>query len=277
MFINIQASDDPSKCQVQIQGFDKHIITANEEKSFWGSKYDLQCAVNNCRQGWDVAPDVWLRKPASKGSLSEFFGNYGWPETTVTVKPVVAKVIELHRTATCVAERTYHCPKSNPRSLTYQVTLGTALKNGFKSTLALSNEISVGASLTTSVDFLGTGIQAQTSMNCKHNWSQSYEYSRDVTVDIKDACTLKLKPGEKGICRLCSNIAKLKIEVEYVATIEGSVCAWFENKWNGHYIWNFPIQQVLSTDGHPIQRFYKEEIEVEYYFTADLKVDIQKE
>ena len=261
--INITAGSDTESSSVVQSGSIQQIMTSDQAASF---KLDGNNLINAVGTYSGQAPDnAYYCSPTPWGDL---YASYGWPQVQSLMTVQSATITAVDATPTIVAHQTYTNTTDSPMQCSADVEYSTTV--GSATTWSNSDKVAVSQSVSYSVDFLGTGVEGETSMSYEHEWGTAQSDEESVTLGTGASVTFELAPGETKVAELVTSQGTATVEVVYQMTLSGSIAANYSDPYQGHHFWGYDVNAVLSASKLPTMLTATETMTINLYTDASI-------
>ncbi|SMF37342.1 hypothetical protein [Pseudobacteriovorax antillogorgiicola] len=263
--VSIKAGDDKDTSSVQASGTINHVITDEERKNFGIEDHDLKEAVG--KYFGKKPNDAYLHSPTPWNDL---YKTYHWPqvETYLTVKN--ATITEITSQPVIIATKTFE--NNSDQTGTFNAGISDSVTNSVSDTWSKSNTVSFTQKVSYKVGFLGTGGGGETSMSYSHTWGESKTESQSVTVGTDSGVSVILKPKEAVKAQLTASRGVMKVRVEYLVYLRGSVAINYNPTYKGHHFWALDVNSVLNAAGKATSITVTQDIEVGFYSNSKVEL-----
>ncbi|MEV5574428.1 hypothetical protein AB0L06_30710 [Spirillospora sp. NPDC052269] len=230
-----------------MSGSIQHPITKGEQVSLKATESDIQRIIES--KGYRKPDSVWVRDPC--GKYGDRFKNGSKNPLRVDLEARSGSIIGLESTPVIVKTQTFKNHSSVAGD--FNVSIHDSVSNTVENSWSESNSLSFNQSISYDVSFLGTGGGGETSFGYSHEWGSSHSNSKTVEVGSESGVSVRLEPGQEVVAELSASRGKLKIAVDYVATVLGTVLAyngkddslyWY---WSSRYTYK-GIREIIEID-----------------------------
>lgn len=243
---------------VKFFGSTKDVISDAERGAFRIHDNDLKNAVDKLAR--NRPSDAFVRSPTPWDDL---YKRFGWSEVRRTLKVKSARVLGINSQPIIVSKKNFH--NNSPRPATYSGVISHMADNTATHKWTKSGSLTVGQKVNYKVDVGVGSVGGTTSFAFKNTFGEENVNTVQVKLGSKASVTVTLQPGQSAYAELTASKGTMDVEVEYEASLEGSVATNYGNKHNGHYFWSFDINSVLDAGGLPRTVVWKEHIHIGFY------------
>jgi hypothetical protein len=221
-------------------------ITDEDQKKLGLTEDVLIKALKEIR---DYSPgSAYLHAPAPaqylKG-IGDMYKAYGWPQATVSLKPISAKIHASDNQLQQVAVEHLKNDSSVPGTFHAQ---GTAnLSNSISNSWSNTNTVSFSETIEVKLTILGTGVQSNTTIGYNHAWGETKTETFEYGFGVSTGVDVRLDPGQAVDVLIYANVGQYTAEITYDVDIAGGDCAysWPEDDWHGgHHNWSIDAKYV---------------------------------
>jgi hypothetical protein len=257
--VAINCGDSVATSTVHVTGSLAHVITQDEFRNFGISDDILKEAV---RKTFGARPDdLYLSSPTPWNDL---YKTYGWPQVTVNLVPVSAVITGVTTTSTIMKQQTF----TNKSGLvgSFNTSIVDSVANTVSNSWSNSDKITVGQKISYKVDFAGSGVGGETSFSYEHSWGQTKTETLGVTLGSSSGSTVQLQPGQTVLVQLTASEGAMTVNVQYRASLSGSVAINYGGTFKGHHFWALDINSL----GLNLSNTATEELKVGYFGNAEI-------
>ncbi|BBH54522.1 follicular epithelium yolk protein subunit [Fluviispira sanaruensis] len=262
--VNIKAGNTIADSKVNVEGFEKYVITSAERNSFgFGTDSLLKEAIGKLM---GKNPDyAYLTK-----NQTELYNKYNWSEVTVILNAKSTEILELSSKPSIIKTQTFR----NNSSVTAvcNASISSQITNTVTSTWSSSNSVSFNEKVKCKATFLGLGIEEETTFGYSYNWGQGGSNSQTETIGSTSGFSVTLNPGVSVQANLISSKGTMKIRIVYTATLIGETVFDYSNTYNGHHYYASSINDVIERAGSPRSVDITEEIDIDYYSNSQIDI-----
>ncbi|XP_073965678.1 U-megalopygitoxin(8)-Mo12-like [Choristoneura fumiferana] len=244
--------------RVNFFGSTTDIISDAERGTFRIHDNDLKNAVDKLARG--RPSDAYVKSPTPWDDL---YRRFGWSEVRRTLKVRSARVLGIQSQPIIVAKKNFH--NRSPRPATYAGDISHVEDNTATHKWTKSGSLTVGQKINYKVDVGVGSVGGTTSFSYKSTFGEEKVNTVQVKLGSKASISITLQPGQSAVAELTASKGTMDVEVEYEASLEGSVATNYGNKHNGHYFWSFDINSVLDAGGLPRTVVWKEHIHIGFF------------
>ncbi|RVE53786.1 hypothetical protein evm_001448 [Chilo suppressalis] len=263
--VNIKASLIEGVSAVDFVGSTLDVISDQEIQTFGLATEPLKNAADRYSGG--KPDDVFLKSPTPWGDL---YKTYGWAEVRRRLTPQSAKIIGIRSQPVIVTTQEFKNDSSV--NATYNAGITQQVQETVSNTWTKGGELTVGAEISYSVDLAVASVGGTASMSYASSWGRENTQSKSVTVGSTSAIEVELKPGQVAIATLHAIRGTLEVEVNYTATLEGSVACNYGKKHKDHHFWSYDVNEVLGAAGMRKSIDSTEVLKIDFY--SDAKVQL---
>ncbi|XP_026743579.1 spherulin-2A-like [Trichoplusia ni] len=263
--VDITASDDEAQRQVHVSGSNVDIISDLEIDTFRLSEDNLKSAV---RAYFGSEPDdVFVKSPTPWGDL---YITNEWKQVTRVLKPVRATILSVVSKPMLVMSHEFN--NTSSKQATYEARMRQEVENTVVSTWERSGEIAASNYIKYGLDMKAMAVAGQATISYVSRWGENVMKSQTVSVGSETAVTVTLEPNQKVTAKLYATRVSMKVQINYEASLLGSVAVNYADAYKGHHFWSFDINKVLAAGDMSRSINSSEVIETGFY--ADSKVVI---
>ena len=261
--IAITAGSDTASSNVVQSGSILQILTPQQAASFSLDGGNLINAAGkysgqNPDDAFYCSPTPW----------NDLYATYGWPQVQSLMTVQSATIVEVSASPAIVANQTFSNTTSAPiqcgADVEYSTTVGTS------TTWSNSDSISVSQSISYSVDFLGSGVEGETSMSYEHVWGTATTDEESVTLGTGATVNFELPPGQTMVAELVTSQGPATVEVVYQMTLSGDIAVNYSDPYQGHHFWAYDVNAVLAASNLPTMLTATETVIVDLYTNASI-------
>jgi hypothetical protein len=263
--ISIRAGDTVDRSAVQASGSVLHIITPTERKTFGIEDAALKAAVG--KSFGRVPDDAYLCEPTPWNGL---YNTYGWQQVQTTLVVQKAEILSITSDPVIIATKDFE--NNSQFTANFNCGISDDVSNTTETSWNETDTIDVNQTISYEVSFLGTGGGGSTSFDYSYSWGKGGSESKSVTVGSNEGVSLDLAPGQKVQAKLTASRGVMKVQVTYLASVEGNVAINYGDTYNGHHFYALDLDQVMGTSGIATTHRVIETIEVGYYSNSKVEL-----
>lgn len=261
--VHIVASDNESKRDVELSGHNIDLITDTERTAFQLNDDTLKNAAS-LYFGRRPA-DAYLRSPTPWGDL---YQSFEWAQVSRILTPQKARILAVTSEPTIVATQIFH--NNSTKTAQFKAQITQDVDNMVSSTWEKGCELSIGQSIEYGFDIAVASVSGKTEFSYTSNWGESATKSETVRVGTEAGVTISLEPNQTVIAELYATRGSMKIQVDYKASLSGSVAVNYDDVYRGHHFWSLDVNAVMKAGGLKRSVRSSEMILLNYY--SDSKV-----
>lgn len=255
--INIHGGLDAKSTQVSATGYEEHVITDTEAKTFHLTDSELKTAVE--KYFGKKPNDAYLHSPTPWGDL---YKRYDWDEVMLVLEVIGATIDDVTSEPAIISQETFK--NNSDVKATFNASISQSVSDTVSNTWSQTNTIQVGSKVNLGVQIPGIGSAGgEMSMSYSYAWGESTTKSTTVTAGSQSGINVELAPGESVDAILSASRGKIKVKVKYKAHLKGYTAVNYNPTYKDHHFWALPINSVMK----------KANISNELYFTEDIMVD----
>lgn len=263
--ISIVAGQDQSTSSVNASGTVQHIITDQERKTFRLGDKQLKDAVNAY---FGKSPDdAYLHSPTPWNDLYKV---YSWSEVQTVLVVQSAEILGI--TSEPVIVKTQEFANNSDKKANFNVAISESVNHTVSSSWSTGGTLSIGKSISCSVNFLGMGAGSETSISYSQSWGVGGEKSESITVGSTAGIDVELDPGESVISELSASRGVMKVRIRYKAYLIGYTAVNYCPRYKDHHFWALRIESVMSKSGISNSVNSTEDIEIGYYSNSKIEL-----
>ncbi|CAH0598768.1 unnamed protein product [Chrysodeixis includens] len=263
--VDITASDDEAQRQVHVSGSNVDIISDLEIDTFQLSDANLKSAV---RSYFGSQPDdVFVKSPTPWGDL---YITNGWKQVNRVLKPVKASILSVVSKPKLVM--THEFNNTSSQNATFEARMRQEVENTIASSWERRGEIAASNYIKYGLDMKAMSVAGQATISYVSQWGANVMKSQTVSVGSETAITVNLEPNQKVTAQLYATRVSMTVQIDYEASLLGSVAVNFADGYKGHHFWSFDINKVLTAGGIVPSVPSSEVIDIGFY--AESKVVI---
>ncbi|KAI8433544.1 hypothetical protein MSG28_015570 [Choristoneura fumiferana] len=234
------------------------IISDRERGTFRLNDGDLKDAVG--RHARRRPDDVFLHSPTP---WEDLYRKYNWDQVRTKLRPISTRVLGVRSKPVIVGKKYFE----NKSSFTakYNGEVSQQIWKTVSTTTSKGGEITVGQEIEYTVNFGVGSAGGSTSFTFNNNWGESTTKSQTSVLSSGSSISLELQPGQAANAVLTANQGTMEVEVEYEATLSGSVACNYGSPHEGHHFWAYDVNAVLEAAGRPRSIRAKERISIGFY------------
>ncbi|XP_068624357.1 spherulin-2A-like [Battus philenor] len=243
---------------IEFTGTDKNVLSETERKTF---DLDEDTLMMNTLKFFGKRPDnVYIRSPTPFGDL---YKTYNWEEVVRTLTPMQGRVLNITSETITVASQNFENNDSKPK--TFNLGLTKHLENTVSSLWTKDGDLTVNNGINYSIR-LGNATISYTSL-----WGLNTEKSTTMLMGSNDM-QLILLPGQKVTTELLATKFTITLEMEYTATIAGTVAVNYKDSFKDHHFWALDVDEMMSDSGMASTAKSKETIDIVFHMNPDIVV-----
>lgn len=260
--VEITASDDQSQRQVVISGSNVDLISDQERETFKLSDENLKSALKS--YFGEKPDDVYLRSPTPWGDL---YLTNEWKQVTRTLKPLKAQILTVKYQPSLVTSKVFNYTSSKPGH--FKALIRQDVENTVASTWERSGELSANSNIEYGIDIKAMAVSGKATFSYNSRWGEDVLKSQKVTVGSEAAVDVTLNPNQTVTAELYATRGSMKVQIDYEATLSGSVAVNYGNLYKDHHFWSVDINKVMAAGGWNRSILSSEVIDLGFY--ADSK------
>lgn len=262
--VDITASDDEAQREVHVSGSNVDIISPLEIDSFRFTEDRLKTAV---KAYFGAEPDdVYVNSPTPWGDL---YVTYDWKQVNRVLKPVRASILSVVSKPMLVMSHEFN--NTSSQQATYEARMRQEVENTLASYWENDREIATNY-IKYGIDMKAMAVAGQATISYVSKWGENVMKSQTVSVGPNAALNVTLEPNQKATAKLYATRVSMKVQINYEASLLGSVAVNFADAYKGHHFWSFDINKVLEAGDMSRPASSSEVIDIGFY--ADSKVVI---
>lgn len=182
--------------------------------------------------------DVLYNDPTKWGNA---YRDFGWPEITLTLKPVSSTCSNVNITNSALA--TNEVTNNLDKVIRANVAFITQKDNTEETNWSQTSSLSV----TQKVEFTIKFFKSETSIGYGQEWQKGGSHAQTISIGSSVAIEVDIDPGQTIRVTNWGEIGLAQVKIIYAASLSGLVLANYSNKHNGHHFWGVSVDSVLST------------------------------
>uniref|UniRef100_A0A2H1VSB1 SFRICE_013002 n=1 Tax=Spodoptera frugiperda TaxID=7108 RepID=A0A2H1VSB1_SPOFR len=240
--IDVTASDDASQQSVIALGTNKVIISDLEVQTFNLTDENLKNAIKN---HFGVKPDdVFLKSPTPWGDL---YVINNFTQVSRVLKPVKASIMSVEYRPFLVFSQSFNNTSTKPAL--FKTHISQEVEDTVSSVWQKYSEITASSDIKYGFDIKAMGVSGKATFSFKSKWGQSVLKFEKVTVGSQTGLDIYLKPGQQVIADLIATRGFMKIRVDFVTSVVGTVAVNYGASFKGHHFWSYDVNKVLEAAG----------------------------
>ncbi|MBJ7222567.1 MULTISPECIES: MspA family porin [unclassified Brenneria] len=237
--INVTTSGEQSSISTSAVGVVRNIISDTERNTFQLNDNQLKRAFEITLGRWPN--DAFLRSPTPWGDL---YDRFNWQQVQRTLRPRNIRV--LSQTSRPEIVLTQDFINNSSVAGTFDASISQTVENTVTSTWSTGGALTVGHSVEYGINFLGTGVTGNSSISYTQEWGVGGSRSTSVTLGMQSGVTIPLGPGQAVTAELVATRGTMRIQVEYIASLQGHAAANYNPPHNGHHFWRGVLSRMMS-------------------------------
>ncbi|XP_028165651.1 spherulin-2A-like [Ostrinia furnacalis] len=265
--IEVAGKFDPNNQNMQVyySGNEVAIISDEERNTFKIGDSALKDAV---RSYFGQRPDdAYLRSPTPWGDL---YQTYGWSQVTRTLVPRSAKVLTISSQPQIVMRQLFENNSTKPA--TFNVGISQTVQNTVSSSWSTGGQLTIGQEISYGINIEGIVGGGAVSYSYTNSWGRNTEQSQSVTIGASSGMEVLLQPGQGVVAELEATRGSMKVEVEYLASLDGANAVNYAKTYKGHHFWALDVRGVMSSGGISNAVVSREVLEIGFYSNAKVVV-----
>lgn len=259
--INILASTSSNEAAVEATGSISEVISDIERGTFKITDRDLKVAVTKFSGGKPA--QAYVKSPTPWNDL---YKTYDWNEVRRILEPVTAKISSVTNQNVLISKQDF--VNNSTVTATFRTGITKETNDTITSIWKKVGNLTVNQDLSYTVSFLS----AIGRINYQNLWGVDNTENRKVFVGTKAAVDVVLQPGQTVTSLLTANHGEIKLEIDYTATLDGSVACNYPSMYRGHHFWAYDINKVLEAAKIQNEVMSKEFVTVKFYNDARIIV-----
>ncbi|XP_045507778.1 spherulin-2A-like [Colias croceus] len=266
-----------AKIDIELSGtFEKNLNLA-----FSGQEIDVisdteretfQLTDSNLKKGAELyfgqwPDDIFVKSPTPWGDL---YRSYGWRQVSRTLVPKRGRVLSMTTQPQIVMQQIFENNSSKPAS--FNVGISQAVQNTMSSSWSKSGDLTVGQEISYDFDIDFVNVGGKTSLEFSSSWGTNSEKSQTITVGSESHMELMLTPGQSVLAELHATRGSLKVEVEYEASLSGSLAVNYNNLYRDHHFWALDVRTVMAKAGLNNALISKQIMEIGFFTNSKVVV-----
>jgi len=171
------------------------------------------------------------------------YREYGWPEITLTLRPVSSICSNVNVTNSALA--TNDVTNELDKVVRVNVAFVTQKDNTEETNWSQTSTLSVSQKVEFTIKF----FKSETSIGYDQEWQKGGSHAQTISIGSSVAIEVDLDPGQTIRVTNWGEIGVAHVKITYAASLSGLVFANYSNKHNGHHFWGVNVNSVLSTLG----------------------------
>ncbi|XP_028165633.1 spherulin-2A-like [Ostrinia nubilalis] len=265
--IEVAGKFDPNNQNMQVyySGNEVAIISDEERNTFKIGDSALKDAV---RSYFGQRPDdAYLRSPTPWGDL---YQTYGWSQVTRTLVPRSAKVLTISSQPQIVMRQLFENNSTKPA--TFNVGISQTVQNTVSSSWSTGGQLTIGQEISYGINIEGIVGGGAVSYSYTNSWGRNTEKSQSVTIGASSGMEVLLQPGQGVVAELEATRGSMKVEVEYLASLDGANAVNYAKTYKGHHFWALDVRGVMSSGGISNAVVSREVLEIGFYSNSKVVV-----
>lgn len=265
MTIDIHASQTVPATVITTKGSSQKVITPKDIGAFQLTTSILKKGVYKLTgEQKRQSTHVFIRSPTPWHDL---YTTYGWKQVNTVVKPIKTTIINIKKETDVILNQ--KAVYGGPEPSEHKVTLPTKVENNVtiywnKDTKPFKGDIEYN------INFDGIGNTTKFKMNS--TWNTNL-LERNVGVVSPSVVELRLEPQQNSSVTLTATKVSVNLEVEFIAILDGTVVANFEEAINGHHFFAYDVGSVAQAANFSDTIATKVNIGIEFYTDSKVSVD----
>ena len=264
--INIHGGLDERTTQVSATGYEEHVITDTETKTFHLTDSELKSAVE--KYFGKKPNDAYLHSPTPWNDL---YKRYDWDEVMLVLEVIGATIEGVTSEPTNLAPQQFE--NNSDVSATFNASISQNVSQTVSNTWSQTNSIQVGSKVTVGVQVPGVGSAGgEISTSYSYAWGESKTESTTVTVGTQSGLSVELAPGQSIDAILSASRGKIKVRVKYKAHLKGRTAINYNPTYKDHHFWGLSIANVMSSANISNELYFTEDIVVDFYANSHVEL-----
>lgn len=255
---------------VDVSGTIQHVITPNEIDSFSIGDANLKNAVG-INFGKNPT-DAWLHSPTA--TKEDLYEQYNWEQVQTVLTVVSGTITGIISNPEIVSQQVLE-NQSEDRG-EFKADISQSVSNTLESNWMNSNSIDVSQSISYQFNIAGSEVGGETSLSYSHTWGQGGSDSKTVTLGSEEGVSVQLDPGQSVLAELTATRGVMNIRIVYEAHLIGGVAIHYRKKFQGHYYWLLPVDEVMQSGGIQNSIEIVEDIQLGYFTNSKVALHNQK-
>ncbi|XP_022833407.1 spherulin-2A-like isoform X2 [Spodoptera litura] len=264
--IDVTASDEAGQQNIIAIGTNEAIISDLEVQTFQLTDENLKNAVKN---HFGVKPDdVFVKSPTPWGDL---YVLNEWEQVSRILRPVESKVLSVDFKPFLVFSQSFNNTSTKPA--VFKAHISQNVEDTVSSVWEKYCEISASKDIKYGFDIKAMGVSGNAAFSYNSKWGESVLKFERVTVGSQTGLDIYLNAGQSVIADLVATRGIMKIQVNYVASLTGTVAVNYADTFKGHHFWSVDVNRVLQAGGLNRTVWSTELIEFAFYVKS--RVDLR--
>lgn len=261
--IEITASKNQQGQNVNFLGEQMDPISDIEIQTFNMGDYNLKNAVEAY---YGKRPDgAFLKNPTI---WDELYYNFNWKPINRTLKPILAKVLQVKSEPIIVM--TQHFENNSTRPASFNVGISQSVHNTVFSSWNTAGGLTLGSDINYEVIFGDAKIGD--TMSFSNSWGKGAEESKTMTVGSAAEKDIMVQPDNSVIAELQSTKVTMQVEVTYEAFLSGDVIVNYGEAFKGYRLWALDVRGVMHAGNINNGKRSTEVIEIGFYSDSKIVV-----
>ncbi|MBX9838083.1 MAG: ETX/MTX2 family pore-forming toxin [Silvanigrellaceae bacterium] len=280
IILSLIAGLNAEETKINVIGSESHVIKSYEEaKEFSIHQNLIRSYFVNVYTGAKPV-ETYIRDYcpwSGYGNKWSLYKKYGWDEVKVSVKSSKVTMLNRNINLELIVEDILDNKTNRTQRMTPRSSRSIEHTFSIKWTEGRSLATAIGVGIDFGMDKLGSGLSAN------YSFTDTYSSGKDETKSIAEKFSAEsggmffVPPKTCTKVSIYGKTAKIKAEIEYVATLSGQIAVSYDSPFYGHYFWAFDIRRILEFVQLPSSKSIKQVLETSYVFNTYTEIsDLSK-
>lgn len=276
IILSLIAGLTADQTNLQVTGSESHVIHNSEEAREFRIDQNLyRTRFVQLYTGYYKPAGTYIRDYQPWNGYNNkwhLYEKYGWQEVTVSIQNTKVTMLDRDVSTELIVEDILDNTTNRPQKMTPRASRSIENIFSIKWSQERSLATTLGIDFTLGFNKLGSNISANYSFTDTYSFGKEESKSTSVKYSTESGGIFDVPANTCTKVSMYGKHAKIKAEIEYQASLSGSMAANYNFPFFGHYFWAYDIRAVLNSAGLPSTKTIKQVMTTSYVFNTYLKI-----